>query len=172
MSRKAWLNGLVIQVLRSTTIGIRNRYDRINMNQCDAAYLAGIVDGEGSISIGHQKDSRPRGADYYYLLLTITNTSEDLLTWVTSVTGRGNYYEKSRKGSLGKKRCYSWTARGWSAADVLKEIAPHMIVKQRKAELGIQFQDVKDSFSRNFRSTPESAKEELLSIREIFYATG
>ena len=53
----------------------------------DLAYLAGIVDGEGCITI---TENMKGGRNYYRLVLDITNTSYDLMQWLedTFISGR------------------------------------------------------------------------------------
>ena len=59
----------------------------------DAAYIAGVIDGDGTITLSkrHKKENRQ-------LVVTISNNEKDLLEYVLEVTGIG---------ILTKKRTYN-----------------------------------------------------------------
>ena len=48
----------------------------------ELAYLAGIIDGEGSIYIGNFSSNAKTGALYYQTNMEVTNTDENLIKWL------------------------------------------------------------------------------------------
>ena len=99
----------------------------------DLAYLAGIVDGEGCITI---TENMKGGRNYYRLVLDITNTSYDLMQWLEdtfSHTIRTSYYRSTNRTDM-----YGWTASGNQAQDLLRLILPYLIIKKPQAEIALE----------------------------------
>jgi len=99
----------------------------------DWAYLAGIIDGEGSIIL-HQnpKDRRVWGE------IQISNTDEELVSWlIIKFGGRLYIASQSRKKShsLGKKRIYLLRWNGKLSRDLIPRLLPYLIIKRDKAIL-------------------------------------
>lgn len=90
------------------------------------AYLAGLFDGEGSISIGNRSPS-------FSLRIRITNTNLEVLEWVTELYG-GNIRRKNRVRPH-HKACWEWILRDRKAAQALTQFYPFMIVKKPQAQL-------------------------------------
>ena len=76
------------------------------MNEIDAAYIAGLFDGEGSINIkrGVEKKKKHKGKPGYRLSnsmrisMEITMTDRSVLLWVHEVVGVGTLKPKTVKG--------------------------------------------------------------------------
>ena len=76
------------------------------MNEIDAAYIAGLFDGEGSINIkrGIEKKKKHKGKPGYRLSnsmrisMEITMTDRSVLLWVHEVLGVGTLKPKTVKG--------------------------------------------------------------------------
>ena len=94
----------------------------------EAAYLAGIIDGEGWITI-------ERGL---YYMIGVGNTSLELLEWIQNVVGAGTI----RKNKIYGNQKQAWTYKLSGALpvhDLLKQIRKYMIIKQEKADNAISF---------------------------------
>ena len=97
----------------------------------ELGYLAGMIDGEGSISIFiSTANNRLR------LILTVYNTNLPCLRWIQErFGGRVRLVKRAR---MKWKNNYVWET-GWQhAANVLREVLPFMIIKRSHAELFIQ----------------------------------
>ena len=76
------------------------------MKETDAAYIAGLFDGEGSIYYVKrtEKKKKHRGkpgyryADTWRISMEITMTDQSVLKWVHEVLGCGTFNHKPRKG--------------------------------------------------------------------------
>ena len=73
--------------------------------ETDAAYIAGLFDGEGSIHFkrGVEKKKKHKGGGYrtsnsLRLSMEITMTDQSVLAWVHEVLGVGTLNKKPRKG--------------------------------------------------------------------------
>lgn len=94
------------------------------MTVAQAAYLAGLVDGEGSI-VAAKRNSEGRTT----WRLQVANTQTNLLEWCIEVTGVGTIVTSNRfnpKHQTG----HWWQCYSWNAYDVLRQIAPYMIIKR------------------------------------------
>jgi len=99
----------------------------------DWAYLAGLVDGEGCITINHNKSER-----YYSGLLTIGMVDEDIVRWCHKFTGFGCIYKHTGKGNC--QDSFIWTVRTRQAAVVLEKLLPYLRVKKLQALIVLELQ--------------------------------
>lgn len=99
----------------------------------DLGYLAGILDGEGHISI----ESKAAGCARNCVHVGVTNTDETLLAWLETIGGHVSW--RVNKPNLGSKPCGVWqlVARQDVLA-LLRAVRPHMRIKQDRAQAGIE----------------------------------
>lgn len=112
------------------------------MNQEDlidrvwAAWLAALIDGEGSIMfIRHRsKQARIKGTCGYRPRIGIYNTHLGLINTLIDKFG-GNVYIRYKDG-LGKRRkpVYEWRAKTVEVEMLLNWCLPFLIIKNKKAE--------------------------------------
>jgi hypothetical protein len=94
----------------------------------EAAYLAGIFDGEGSLH--DLKVVRLQGAPRSKYQLVITNTDEALITWLGQFGGTTHRVIPGA-GHLGKKPIFHWrTERKAEIIRFLTFTLPYLIVKK------------------------------------------
>jgi len=108
----------------------------------ECAYLAGLIDGEGSISI-FASSSTTKGKVYfrYRLILLVYNTNQECLQWIkTRFGGCVRLVSRERNISdLTRKPYYVWET-GWQhAADILRRVIPYMVIKEKQASLFLEF---------------------------------
>ncbi len=106
------------------------------MGSNNYAYLAGIIDGEGWISLWKDKrGGRIRGE------LGIGNTNKELMDWIHTNFGGSvysdiGYFERLVEGVVDKvlgKRRYKVIWRGEESSKLLPHLLPFLIVKYNKA---------------------------------------
>jgi hypothetical protein len=95
----------------------------------DLAYLAGIIDGEGTIGLYWHK-----ARDSYRVKIYVVNTCKNLIDWLGSVFG-GYVYE--RKHNQWKTR-YEWHL-GEDSMDLLESLIPYLKVKKGQANVILEF---------------------------------
>jgi hypothetical protein len=101
------------------------------------SYLAGIIDGEGSICVDLQRaNGKQRKHDYYCLRLSIVNTNKELMEWLVN-TFEGNFYAQTKYE--GKKQCYTYRLFGDKLLNVVISCLPYFIIKKPQAELVQEF---------------------------------
>jgi hypothetical protein len=92
------------------------------MDEKAIIYMAGIVDGEGCLSI-HMQGERPESPR-----ITVGNNHDGLIRWIIEHFGvNDTYYEK--------KRHHLWRISGIAAIEFLKLVYPYLIVKKDQATL-------------------------------------
>ena len=107
------------------------------MNVNDAAYLAGLFDGEGSVYFKktrqkkHQRPGKPIH-NVMVIRMEISMTDKEVLQWVWETTGVGAF--GSKKVKEGYKPQWRWRAAHRDALYVAKLIWPFAQVKLHKLE--------------------------------------
>jgi len=106
------------------------------MEETDIAYLAGIVDGDGSISIA--KCTRYKGRCRYWLQLNVTNCSKELVEWIKDRYG-GTIQTKTptTKG----RAIYRWCLANQNAEYLIEELVDYLIVKKDQAYVALEFRN-------------------------------
>jgi hypothetical protein len=92
------------------------------------AYIAGIVDGEGSVTLmKHHRNETP------IPYVSVSNNSLELVKWLKQVAG-GIICTRKRK-VLHHKTSYVWSVRQDRAIRFLDEIKQYLIIKKPQADL-------------------------------------
>lgn len=106
-------------------------------------YIAGFFDGEGSVSIIHQRSPRKTNPEYrvHRLYANLTNTNCEVMVAVHEFLGFG-YLKKKKMYSLNQnaKEIFIWESFGPVAARFLKLLENRLVVKKERAGVGIAFQ--------------------------------
>jgi hypothetical protein len=100
------------------------------LSKTDAAYLAGFIDGEGSIIAL----KRPDGSIKSYRLHA-ANTHLPTVRWCKRVTKLGRIDVYDRPGCL---PIGTWKVHGVKAASILVQVLPFMRIKKVKARRAIK----------------------------------
>jgi DNA modification methylase len=95
----------------------------------DAAWLGGVIDSDGSISIHKQGTS-------YSAWVRVGQMRPEVVTRICDVTGIGTVCED-------KRGCYHWQAAAQQASAILCRIWPWLHIKQRQALAGVELQERK-----------------------------
>jgi hypothetical protein len=98
----------------------------------DAAYLAGLVDGEGTISL-----SRRHANERRQLVISISSTELELVDWPVRATGVGKVTRK-RTSSDKHAPSLTYSVSNRQALAVLEQIAPFLrTYKKLRARLAL-----------------------------------
>ena len=105
-----------------------------DMTNVEAAYLAGLIDGEGWITIHKHKGRYPR----YYLYCGIKMTDPAALRLLEAIADYR--YKVSKYTRLApNKDIYQINLYGDTAQEFLYQIEPYMLVKRKHALIALQF---------------------------------
>ena len=102
--------------------------------QADLAYRAGIIDGEGTITIVVMQ------TDYLSLRpqVIISNTSRELMDWIQALV---NCTVRASMPKTGRSRVMQVSIHGWRAAEILGHLLPYLRIKKAQAQLLIDFSE-------------------------------
>ncbi|MDR4460897.1 MAG: LAGLIDADG family homing endonuclease [Nitrospirales bacterium] len=99
----------------------------------DAGYLAGIIDGEGTITLTQRNQNKQRG-----LVVTVSSTEMSILKYVQEITGVG----KSTNKRITKAKhtpSFTYQVANRQALAILKQTAEHLrSYKADRAGLALQ----------------------------------
>ena len=132
------------------------------MKETEAAYFAGIIDGEGTITLGHARNCK-----YRIPTVSFPSTSEELMTYFRKICG----------GTVVKKKTYkehhlpSWECRLRynGAIDFLREIIPYLKHSDKLYRAGMLVERYPEVTVRNGKYTPEQHQEKLKFENEFFH---
>lgn len=109
------------------------------MKDIEKAWLAGIVDGEGSIFIMKQKRKDRERDTNYILRMSVQSTDPFMAVECSKLVGGPVISEQFDKRP-NNSNTLKWELSGRTACKVLEEILPFMRVKHSQAQLAIDFQ--------------------------------
>jgi len=116
----------------------------------DWAYLAGLIDGEGSLALAHRKGGRHfrsgrytyyRSDNSYQCHVTISNTDFKMVDWVRYTFKGCVYFAREREGNRKRQYTIAWQANDmvkW----ILKGTLPYMLTKYEVAETILHFLEI------------------------------
>ena len=110
------------------------------MSPCEAAWVAGIIDGEGTITA--RTKPYPGGKRYQIVSLSACNTDLDLIARLVEFTGIGRLHYQERVNHK-RKEIWQWRTDQRQAAMVLEQLLPWLTAKRRVAELLLEMQSLR-----------------------------
>lgn len=135
------------------------------MKELELAYIAGFLDGEGTIGISKntpQNPKDPHKTPRYELQVAVVNTCLDPLLLCQKRFGGGIY---TRKHLPRHKLTYHWTVAQKASVTLIKAVLPYLIIKKRQAELALKFMEAKT----NVLGWRKRVPDEELALRESYY---
>lgn len=132
------------------------------------AYLAGVIDSDGCITIQKYFDpSKPHRAPRYVLSVIVVNTSKRLMNWLAD--NFGGTFKERRKVKESHKTTYHWQFTNSKAAHLLALVKPYLVEKFDRAANAIALIEEGDTLNPK-GSTPLT--EEEIARREMHYQVG
>ena len=111
------------------------------MTETEAAWLAGFMDGEGSISCY----MGGRAQQFRSWVLTAPNTHHGSIVRCLEITGAGKIRDKkSRKPNPIHKPMWIWAVNSKrEIRDVIQQIYPYLVIKKTQADVFLaEFQEI------------------------------
>ena len=107
------------------------------MTEAEAAYIAGLFDGEGTITYKKYKEKKRNGIyDCWRISMEMAMTDRSVLVWLTEVLGCGTLNKKPRKN--GHKMQYRWRCVFRDCFHVCCLLFPYAHVKLGKIQQVIE----------------------------------
>jgi hypothetical protein len=138
------------------------------------SYLAGLIDGEGCISIFHRvkegeqltRIHKTRANTHPYKMfamrISITNTYLPLMKWLIANFG-GVYYQK-RESVNGHKASYEWRPKGRNNVEkMLLGILPYMVIKKEQTQIALDYIRMTIAGERN----PDKREQLYLRAKDL-----
>lgn len=138
----------------------------VKLTELQTAYLAGIVDGEGTISMTKERNLTGDRKLRFRVHLTVRNTSMDLVGWLVAFVG-GQVNPTYPKSNRHKTSYRVWWPEK-SAELIVKAILPYLAVKKTQAELFLRYREVQKWSYENRRSTRAKMKS-IRVLRDWFF---
>ena len=115
------------------------------MNQNDIAYIAGLFDGEGSVSYYQRKEKRKdkkKAYNFWMIRCELSMTDQYVVEWMHEVLGVGTVCKRlPTKSWVGKKTQWRWRCGYRDALAFAKLLWPYAQVKLHKLEQIIDHYD-------------------------------
>lgn len=119
------------------------------MEETERAYLAGLIDGEGSIFCGYRSESNAAGGirEWFELHCVISNSDRGMIDWLEHLfpdVPVAKLNTPSMRNArllvpLTKwKPVWQWKASNRKAGPVIEQALPYLITKRRQAEIAVE----------------------------------
>jgi len=133
-----------------------------SLSAADSAYLAGLIDGEGTIALSHRHANQRR-----HLVVSISSTEPELVQWPREAIGAGKITRKrtvSPLHSIG----LTYSVSNRQALAVLEQVVPYLrSYKRERAHLVLRL--YVEVTPRNGKYTPELAMRRC-EFEDVFAA--
>lgn len=129
------------------------------MTSIEVAYLAGIIDGEGSIML-----SKYHKSEYPSPYISISSTDSELLEWIKDKMGSGRINKKKNYNIDKHKTSYTYFIYYDVAIDIMKKIEPFLVITKKKLRAKFIVENYKKVTQRNGRYS-----EQQKLVKEQFY---
>ncbi len=94
-----------------------------NLSEIQKAYIAGIIDGEGSITLDpNGKFRRPS--------VQVTSTDLELIFYLNQICGVGIIHKNKVKSDK-HNQSWTWFVRSKAACQLLQQIEKYMVIKKK-----------------------------------------
>lgn len=130
----------------------------------DAAYAAGVLDGEGSISMT-RVGGQSRKA-YWRIVVAVSNCDLPLVEFLHDRWGGSKLVGMNRGEN--KRPQHRWTVVGHSARDFLAAVRPYLLVKAERADWAQEVLELQNRPRKAFEPFPEGVRERLAELRGVF----
>ena len=131
------------------------------LSSLEAAYIAALIDGEGTITLSRHNKSK-----YRRLEIAISNIDLKLLKWVKNSIGVGQIMPK-RPHNDRQTMCYTYKICNRQAFNLLTQISSHLkTYKRKRAELILK--NYINLTPRNGKYSPKILRKKEKFIKDFF----
>ena len=132
----------------------------INLKREEWSYLAGIIDGEGMITIEKQRRS-----DSFHPKIAITTTNKNLSNWLQEKVNTSCVISQNKHPTWKAK--YECFIHGYSCKPILENILHFLKIKDKHAKLVLEFINLRLS-RKDIRFHSRREKEIYNKIRKLY----
>jgi len=124
-------------------------------SEVEWAYLAGLIDGEGSIRI--EKGSSPHHHSPTTPTVALTNTSSKMIDWVVLKFG-GHLYRKTNR------TCWDVYWLGKSVIPILEGVLPYLTAKKDQAEVVLAYRKLVGKAGQRISSSDLAKRDIMIEV--------
>ena len=129
------------------------------MSELESAYLAGLIDGEGTISMKGYRHHHHTSAIVY---ISLSSTDEKVTTWLMDKIG--GHTSSYLDGNPNHRKVFQWhTERARHVLEILQRIGKYVVIKQPHVKLAIKACRIRLSRPRASKTT----RREFLLMERI-----
>lgn len=132
------------------------------MTETEKSYIAGIIDGEGSIML-----QKFHSNQYPSPCVSFASTSIELMNWAKKTIGSGIIISKKNYNPHLHKDCYSYVLKYNAAISLLEDITPYLIIDSKIKRANLILEKYKELTPRNGRYTNELIEKKILFYNEF-----
>jgi len=127
----------------------------------DIAYLAGLLDGEGSICIF--RSTHRDGSSRHWINVTIGNTHHGVLKWIQSIFG-GRLASNAEQYKPQNHETWRWRVNAKEAALILRLVSAYLKIKTSKLVLQLNFKSILSNIANLTQQNPNQLTN-LLGVK-------
>ena len=149
----------------------RSNYVRKEYPETTAAYMAGILDGEGCLSIGNFSGNRKNGDRHFQTNIAVSSTDKVLIDWIVETFGgyQGTYTPKQMARN-GRKQVYRWQCSSDRLLHICEITLPYLKIKKRQAEILIEMRKTfTNSHNIKGKRCAQNLTPEILALRQSYF---
>lgn len=125
------------------------------ITELERAYLAGLFDGEGCLSIVEDTSKKKiTPTPVLTLVAVVSSCDKFILDYWKNKTGIGSV-NLSKKASGNARDGFAWVVSGKSAVDLINLMYPYLLIKKDEADIAYRFQETKGLNFCGRRVSPE-----------------
>lgn len=135
------------------------------MSKYDAVYTAGLIDGEGTVTLTRRRVGANR-----YPSIGVTSTSRELIDYLHSTWG-GTIVNQKRYQNH-HKQAWIWAVHSDRALEVLRLVSPHMKEDRKRQRANLILNSYKSVTVRNGKYSSEQLIAKQAFEKEFFLIGG
>ncbi|SMB85209.1 LAGLIDADG-like domain-containing protein [Desulfonispora thiosulfatigenes DSM 11270] len=129
------------------------------LSPIEIAYIAGIIDGEGTITLTtHKKGCYPSPT------ITVASSDYELISWLKKTINAGQIIKKKNYNPDKHKDSWSYVLKYNNVLTLLEYIEPYLVIVNKKKRAELILNEYKKLTPRNGRYS-----EETLNQKGLFY---
>lgn len=145
----------------------KSKYTRKEYTIAEAAYMAGLMDGEGTFFIGNYSNTRN---GFFQTVLKVTSTDKVMIKWIYNTFGgwMSEYTSKQRADNC-KSPVFSWACTGDRLTHLCEIMLPYLTCKRNQAEILLEMRTTYHNSEhvkgkQGVQKIPEHIKEKRLEL--------
>jgi len=123
------------------------------------AYIAGIIDGEGSIILRR----KPKQNE---LFMVVVNTNKNIIKWLRKITKIGTIKQREVR-NIKWRQVWEWNTAAENTTKILWAIYPYLIIKKEHAKIAIEYQSLAKHGGGPNRYTPAEKERREQLVKEL-----